>query len=207
MLRSALGRLQEAEQDYGQALSIQRQAVTDFPGQPDRHQDLAETCVNLASIHRRHGDWAAAKRLLLEGRPHHLAALRANPRNSTYRLFYGNHLKLLITVHAALLEPADAVRTAETYRDLGWNPAADACEAACFLCRCVPIVAKHDRLDDRRRKEAVQFYGDAAMKFLREGVSRGWKDVGPMKKETDLDPLRKREDFKKLIAELEGKAK
>jgi serine/threonine protein kinase/tetratricopeptide (TPR) repeat protein len=207
MLRSRMGQRMEEEQDYDQALSIQRQAVADFPGQPDRHQDLADTCVNLAAIHRRHGDWAAAKRLLLEGRPHHLAALQANPRNSTYRLFYGNHLQVLITVHAALLEPADAVRTAETYRDLGWNPAADACEAACFLCRCVPIVAKHDRLDDKQRKEAVQFYGDAAMKLLREGVSRGWKDVEPMKKETALDPLRQREDFKKLIAELEGNAK
>jgi tetratricopeptide (TPR) repeat protein len=205
MLRSRMDQRKEAEQDYDQALSIQKQALADFPKQPDRLNDMAATCVNLASIHRRHGDWAAAKRLLMEGRPHHLAALKANPRHSTYRLQYRNHLKLLITVHGALLEPADAVRTAETIRDLGWNPPVDACEAACFLCRCIPIVANHDKLDDKQRKEAVQFYGDAAMKMLREGVSKGWKDVAPMKKEPDLDPLRQREDFKKLIVELEGK--
>ena len=40
-----------------------------------------------------------------------------------------------------------------------------------------------------------------------EAVSRGYKNAAHMKKDTDLDPLRQREDFQKLIAELEGNAK
>jgi serine/threonine protein kinase/tetratricopeptide (TPR) repeat protein len=207
MLRGRMGRREEAEKDYDQALDIQKQALAYFPGQPDRHNDVARTCVDLASLQRKQGDWAAAKRLLLEGQPHHLAALKANPNNSFYRLFYGNNLKLLITVHAGLLEQADAVRVAEMVRDLDWNQPVQACEAACCLCRCVPIVAKHDKLDDKQRKEAAQFYCDRAMKFLRDGVSKGYKDVTPFKVEPSLDPLREREDFQKLVAELEGKGK
>ena len=100
------------------------------------------------------------------------------------------------------------MRTAETRRDLGWDAPADAYDAACFLSQCIPIVAKHDKLDDQERKEAAQFYGDAAMKLLRDAVSKGFKDVAHMKKDTDLDPLRQREDFQKLISEmLEQKAK
>jgi hypothetical protein len=72
--------------------------------------------------------------------------------------------------------------------------------------RCVPIVAKHAKLDDQQRQAAAQLYGDAAMKLLREAVSKGYKDVPHMKKDTDLDPLRQREDFQKLLAELEAKA-
>ena len=159
--------------------------------------------MNLAILHQQQGNWAAAKRLLLEGRPHHLAALKANPRHPTYRQFYRNHLNVLTEVHAGLLEQEDAVRTAETCRDLGWNAPADAYDAACFLSQCIPIVAKHDKLDDKQRKEAAQFYGDAAMKLLRDAVSKGYKDVAHMKKDTDLDPLRQRDDFQKLIAELE----
>jgi len=68
-------------------------------------------------------------------------------------------------------------------------------------------VAKHDKLDATQRKEAAQFYGDAAMKLLRDAVSKGYKDVAHMKKDTDLDPLRQRDDFQKLVAELEGKGK
>src|SRR5439155_1487968 len=143
---------------------------------------LAGTCGNLASLHQQLGNWSAAKRLLLEGRPHHLAALKANPRHPTYRQFYRNHLSVLTAAHAGLLEQQEAVRTAETCRDLGWDPPADAYDAACFLSQCVPIVARHDKLDDGRRKEAAQFYGDAAMKLLREAVSKGYKDVAHMKK-------------------------
>ena len=65
-------------------------------------------------------------------------------------------------------------------------------------------MAFHARPDDKQRKGVAQFDGDAAMKMLREGVSKGWKDVAPMKKEPDLDPLRQREEFQKLIAELEA---
>jgi hypothetical protein len=68
-------------------------------------------------------------------------------------------------------------------------------------------VAKHDKLDDKQRKEAAQFYADAAMKMLRDAVRKGYKDVPHMKKDTKLDPLRRREDFQKLVADLEGKGK
>jgi tetratricopeptide (TPR) repeat protein len=202
-----MGRPQEAVKDYEQALSIRKQLVADFPRQPGLHNDFAGTCGNLANHHLRQGNAAAAKRLLLEGRPHHLAALKANPRHPTYRHIYRMHLNLLTVAHAVLLEQEDAVRTAETCRDLGWNAPADAYNAACSLSLCVPIVARHDQLDDKQRKKAEQFYGDAAMKMLRVAVSQGYKDVPHMKKDTALNPLRQREDFRKLVAELEGKGK
>jgi serine/threonine protein kinase len=201
------GRLKEAEQDYDQALTIRKQLTADFPNQPDMHNSLAGACVNLAFLQEKRGNWAAAKRLLLEGQPHHLAALKANPRHPSYRQFYRNHLAVLTVAHAALLEQQEAVRTAETCRDLGWNAPADGYTAACGLSLSVSIVAKHDKLTDQQRQAAAQFYGDAAMKMLRHAVNKGYKDVMKMKTDHDLDPLRQREDFKKLVAELEGKGK
>jgi tetratricopeptide (TPR) repeat protein len=49
-------------------------------------------------------------------------------------------------------------------------------------------------------------YADRAMELLQHAVKAGWKDAAHMKKDTDLDPLREREGFKKLIAELERDA-
>jgi tetratricopeptide (TPR) repeat protein len=207
ILLSDTGRHQDAEKDYDQALSIQMQLATDFAKQPDLRNELANTYVNLANLHQRQGNYAAAKRLLLAGRPHHLSALKANPRHPTYRQFYHEHLNVLTEAYAGLLEQEDAVRTAETCRDLGWDPSADAYAAACGLSLCVPIVAKHDKLDAGQRKEAARFYSDAAMKLLREAVSKGYKDIANMKKDTDLNPLRQREDFQKLVAGLVGKVK
>jgi serine/threonine protein kinase len=206
-LLSAAGRLQDAEKDLNEALRLCKQLVAEFPNQPDRRNELAGACVNLAILQQQRGDWAAAKRLLLEGQPHHLVALKANPRHPSYRQFYHNHLHHLTGVHAGLLEQADAVHTAEIRRDLGWDPPADAYDAACFLSRSVTIVAKHEMLNATQRQEAARFYGDAAMRLLREAVSKGYKDVAHLKEDTDLNPLRQREDFRKLVAAMERKAK
>jgi hypothetical protein len=44
------------------------------------------------------------------------------------------------------------------------------------------------------------------MAWLKQAVAAGYKDAPKMKTDTDLDPLRGRQDFKKLIAELEKKS-
>jgi hypothetical protein len=45
------------------------------------------------------------------------------------------------------------------------------------------------------------------MKLLRDAVRKGYRDVVHLKKDTDLDSLRQREDFQMLVVELEGKGK
>ncbi len=47
---------------------------------------------------------------------------------------------------------------------------------------------------------------DLAMATLRQAVAGGYNSVAYLKREKNLDPLRERVDFKKLIAELEKKA-
>lgn len=44
------------------------------------------------------------------------------------------------------------------------------------------------------------------MELLRQAVTSGFKDGAHKKKDTDLDALRERQNFKKLVAELEKKA-
>jgi tetratricopeptide (TPR) repeat protein len=99
------GRLQEAEAAWRDDLALFKQLVTEFPNQPDLRNELAGTLVNLAIVHRQQKQWSEAQRRLDEGRPHHLAALKANPRNPTYRQLYRNHLSVRTTVQAGLLEP------------------------------------------------------------------------------------------------------
>jgi hypothetical protein len=45
---------------------------------------------------------------------------------------------------------------------------------------------------------------------LRQALAKGYQDAAHMQKDTDLDPLRGRDDFRKLLAELDkgaGKGK
>jgi tetratricopeptide (TPR) repeat protein len=204
ILLADTGRLKEAEAAYVDALAIQKQLAVDLPNQPDLRNGLAGTFVNLALVCNRRRDFAAAQSHLAEAQPHHQAALKANPRHPDYRLFYHNNLMALVAADAGLRDQAGAARAAAQLRDLGWRPPGNAYDAACALALCIPIVQKDDKLSTEQRASAVQFYGDGAMKMLKEAVARGWKNADHMKKDTDLNPLRDREDFKALIAELEA---
>src|SRR5262249_2154170 len=61
------------------------------------------------------------------------------------------------------------------------------------------------QLPAAKRTELAKSYGDRAMETLRQAVAKGYKDAANLKKEKALDPLRSRDDFKKLLAELEKK--
>ena len=51
--------------------------------------------------------------------------------------------------------------------------------------------------------EKKQEYLDRAMELLKQAVKAGYKDAAHMKQDSDLDPLRDREDFKQLLSSLE----
>ena len=46
---------------------------------------------------------------------------------------------------------------------------------------------------------------DAAMNWLKQAVAAGLNDVTQIEKDDDLKPLRSRQDFKKLLADLKAK--
>src|SRR5262249_34979339 len=66
---------------------------------------------------------------------------------------------------------------------------------------CAYAVAS-GQIADRARE-----YADRAMELLRRAVKAGFKDAAHMKQDKDLDALREREDFKKLLAEMGRKQK
>jgi hypothetical protein len=45
------------------------------------------------------------------------------------------------------------------------------------------------------------------MAFLRQAIAQGYGRPDAIKKDSDIDPLRARDDFQKLIAELEAQQK
>jgi hypothetical protein len=97
------------------------------------------------------------------------------------------------------------VRAAEARRDVGWDAAADAVDAAGFLSDCIPVVSRHAKPDNRQRGKAARFYADAALEFLRESVAGGYKDAAKLKADPSFAPLLDNAEFRKLLAALEAK--
>jgi hypothetical protein len=117
------------------------------------------------------------------------------------------NLTALIQANAGLGDRAGAKRSAEKLRELDGDPSGNAYDAACGLALCIPVVQKDDQAAAEDRDEQVQFYGDEALRMLRDAVGKGYKDAAHMKTDTSLAPLRERDDFKKLLAELGAKQK
>jgi serine/threonine protein kinase len=197
------GRMREAEVAYQDALAIKRKLATDFPNQPDLRNEFAGTCGNLAALRLRQRDFQSAIALLEEAMPHHEAVLQGNPRNPTFQQFYRNNLAALVRTSAGLGDQAAAQQAAEKLRNVGGNPSGNAYIAACALALCIPIVEGDRQASQEARADQSRFYGDEAMKMLRDAVARGFKDAAQMKKDRNLDPLRERQDFRKLLGELE----
>jgi tetratricopeptide (TPR) repeat protein len=84
------------------------------------------------------------------------------------------------------------------------NPAdmASLYDAACYRALTAALQAK---VKDPDAERLAQDDADKAMSWLQKAVAAGWKNAAHMKKDTDLDALRDREDFRKVLAELEVK--
>jgi serine/threonine protein kinase/tetratricopeptide (TPR) repeat protein len=197
------GRPKEAEELYAAAIELNKRLAGDFPDRPDLRNELAGALGNMAFLRLRSGDFQAAKARLEEALPHNEAALKASPGNPNYRQFYRTNLGALIQTNAGLGDAPEAKHVAHKLRDLGWAPPRDAYDAACALAGCVPIVQKNQKAGREDRDMQAAVYGDEAMTILREAVAKGFKNAAHMKQDKDLDPLRGREDFKKLLAELD----
>jgi tetratricopeptide (TPR) repeat protein len=78
---------------------------------------------------------------------------------------------------------------------------------ACAFSRA-SAAADHDtKLSPTDRSRLKARYADRAMDHLRQAIAKGWLSPSIMKPDHDLDPLRAREDFQKLLADLEAKEK
>jgi hypothetical protein len=178
-----------------------------MPTVPDYQNDLAGTLVNLGNLLSARGEYAAARWAYEDAVPHHAAALRANPRNPTYRLFFRHNRLGCAGALVQLGEHRAAAVAATQLLEAAVAPARDDYVAACYLARCASLVEKDKHLSAAQRQELTRFYADKAMAALRQAVRSGYTDGHHMTEDTSLDPLRGRADFKELLGELAMKAR
>jgi hypothetical protein len=127
--------------------------------------------------------------------------LRANPRHPTFRQVFRDNRQALAEARLGLRQHA----AAEELAQFAYNPANDLYSAACFLGRCVPLANKGSEGVEDPRPTGAPPYADRAMALLRQAVGRGYPGAEKMKQDKNLDALRPRRDFQKLLAEMQLK--
>jgi eukaryotic-like serine/threonine-protein kinase len=108
-------------------------------------------------------------------------------------------LTLRIKRASTLLNLKDHARAAVDAQAIAESTAAtgqDLFQAAGVFAHCVRFAGKDSPEADS--------YGERAVTALRKAAAKGFRDAARLKSSKDLEPLRSREDFRKLIAELEA---
>ena len=106
--------------------------------------------------------------------------------------------------HFAKRQDAAGCRaTAEMWERRSPKAAGELYNAACF--RAVAAAAQAEKKGEESARLAKED-ADKAMAWLQKAVAAGYTDAAHMKKDADLDFLRDREDFQKLLAELDKKS-
>jgi tetratricopeptide (TPR) repeat protein len=104
-------------------------------------------------------------------------------------------------------ELAGVRATAEMWEMLNRTDANSLYNAACFRALTAAVAKIDPKTPSADVTRLATEEADRAMAWLRKAVDAGFADAGQMKKDTDFDTLRGREDFKSILAELEGKKK
>jgi tetratricopeptide (TPR) repeat protein len=229
LLLAGLGKRPEAEEQYRRALALKEKLAADFPAAPEYQVDLGGAYCNFGNLIRAGGqpgkslEWfAKAIRVLTAVYDQDRQVVEAKQflRNS-----HANRAMAYDALHqyAEAVQDWDRVvefsppqeqpswRARRAASRLQAGQAAEAVAEVAELTKmgtwnagqwydfaCVYALASGKVADKK------QEYADRAMQLLHQAVKAGWKDAAHMKKDTDLDSLRQREDFKKLMQALEN---
>ncbi len=206
-----LGRMQpKAEIEYRAALAIQKKLVTDDSTNPTYRQELATSHNNLGICLK------SLKRLPEAGDEFRIALLIQEQLVADFRAVHAYRQELARSYNNLGILLKDLKKWAEA--EIEYGKALALREQLVTNFPGVPAYRSdlNTSYYDFARLYAVlsgqetdkkQEYANRAMELLRKAADAGWKDAAHMQKDPDLDPLRKRADFQKLLADLEAKLK
>jgi tetratricopeptide (TPR) repeat protein len=199
------GKRGEAEGEYRKVQAIFDKLAADFPAVPAYRQELATSHYNFANLLA-----GLAKRAEAEAEYRQALAIQEKlaadfPDKPVYRQdLAASHFNLgLLLAGLGKREEAEGeIRKALTIREnlVADFPAVPAYRQDLvssyysFACFCA--------ITSGKAAEKKQEYTDRAMEMLHKAVKAGYKDAAHMAKDTNLDSLRDRADFKKLLDSL-----
>jgi len=223
-----LGKPDEARSEYEQSRELQQKLATQFPGVPGYRVDLGNAYSNFGFFILRQGKPAEALQWFAKAITTLTAVHDQEPRDPTARTFLRNSYQNRAIALDQLHRHAEAIkdwdmaimfsskseqvelRTARACSRAKAGQVAEAIAEVADLISsggenhgwydfaCVYAVASGKSPDKKQQ------YADRAMELLRKAVQAGFKDGPHMAKDPDLDLLRNREDFKKLLEELKA---
>src|SRR5262249_25110709 len=135
---------------------------------------------------------------------HQRKAIALAPQLVAYRRTLGKHYGTLAEIELAAARPAAAAAAALERGKLRPRDPNEQYLGGADLASAAALVGKgKERLAPEEEAERNR-YADLAMAALRQAVAAGFSDRARLEQDRALAPLRAREDFRRLLADLGG---
>ena len=224
-----LGKKSEAEEQFREGLAIQERLAASFPGVPHYQVDVGGSCCNIGKLATDAGrsneslDWyekAIRTLTTVHQQDHRLMMAKLFLRNSytgratVYEGLQKHDLARPDWDRAIELAPSDDRWTVRADRALSrvkiGQTALSVAEVdelaalpnrspeACYTFVCIYAIA------GGKVAEKKQAYADRAIQLLTRAVNAGYRSAEHMKQDPDLNSVRHRDDFQRLVAGLES---
>jgi serine/threonine protein kinase len=128
------------------------------------------------------------------------SAARAREQEALARTALGHYGTVLLDLLVSQGDHEAATKALEELQREAPNALSER-KAAAILVSCVVLARKDARLSEAQRKTAADAYGARAVGLLRRAATKDAEGIGGAL----FDPLRGREDFRKLLRDLDGK--
>jgi serine/threonine-protein kinase len=222
-MQMRLGESKAALASYQQSLVLTERLARADPQNPQAQRDLLVSYHRLGNLQQQAGEFDKAAQWYAKA----IDVPRRFSRPDFFKQEVGvldNSLRFCRAAADALVDPASALKQPEALRLRVLGVVSDALarqkkadkaltaaellaanakgpghlyDAACTYALCVSL-ADVAAVKEKRAARAVE--------LLRQAVARGYTNAAHMKRDTDLDVLRGRDDFKKLLGEMEAAA-
>ena len=201
-----MGKPVEAGAECRTAVAIWQKLVEDTPGVALYRCMLAQSVQNLGDVVRSVGRFAEAKAAYERAIALEEPRVREEPTISLHRYDLACLVRRRGLALVNLGDPAGAAedvrRALQSLDGLPFNSAGSLFQKACCHAALAGLAGQPEsRISAGEGEEAAA----KAMDCLSRAVADGYRNVHEVRIETALDPLRDRQDFKKLMAELEKK--
>jgi eukaryotic-like serine/threonine-protein kinase len=202
-----LQRPEQGEADYRRARQIFEKLANEHPDVPEYIGRVGFSSMalgwTLGAQDKREAAQAAYDRAVEATEQ----ALAKEPRNPSWRAQLRNvrivqaGIVLLTRSYAEAIRQADAIARQEDL-DVGnlWN-------LTMLYAECAAAAGKDDKLPSTERAQLRETYAARAVALLREAMSKGFRDLKLIRDLDTLQALRERDDFNRLVLELEERLK
>jgi serine/threonine-protein kinase len=209
-LHQTLDQLAKARQYHSQAVAIREKLVADNPA-ANLQLDLSWSYTQFGNLEIATGRVDEASRLYRQSLDLATKLMATNPANNQLAYILAASQGGMGRVHRKQGRPAEALQSLqEALASLAKIPSSHLnvlYDRACWLALCSSVIGQGKPSPTPIERAEREKCSDQAMEALRQAVIAGQFSLHDLRNDTDLDALRSREDFKKLLREAEAKTK